>query len=236
MANTTTCRDCGGMVSTQAKACPRCGAPIKKKRSFLVGCLAVLLVGVIGLAVLGIIGAALVGRGQIGNRAGEPATQQTTRPATQGQTTRPASPAPVASAPARPAPAPVASVPPAPAVPKPQPMDIKVTSMIVKKTGNFTYRYFFLVKNEDKRPFAGEVTVWVLERRRGDVVESETFATTRTWETGDGSTGYMDVLRGPPNVHPDNGVTGYRFEAKMNGQVVATGTGTISNKYEDLSE
>lgn len=33
--STTTCKDCGNTVSTDAAACPKCGAPIKKKTSWL---------------------------------------------------------------------------------------------------------------------------------------------------------------------------------------------------------
>lgn len=37
------CKECGKPVSTQAQACPTCGAVLKKKTSPAVGCLAVLL-------------------------------------------------------------------------------------------------------------------------------------------------------------------------------------------------
>lgn len=42
---TTSCRDCGGIVSKRAKACPRCGAPVKQESSSAVGLLVFLVVG-----------------------------------------------------------------------------------------------------------------------------------------------------------------------------------------------
>jgi hypothetical protein len=38
------CRECGGQVSSRAKACPQCGAPVKRKAHPIVGALAFLLV------------------------------------------------------------------------------------------------------------------------------------------------------------------------------------------------
>lgn len=36
------CKECGTAVSSTAEACPKCGAVLKKKTSFAVGCLAVI--------------------------------------------------------------------------------------------------------------------------------------------------------------------------------------------------
>ncbi len=45
------CKDCGEQVSTSATACPKCGAPIKKRIS---GCAAILVIGLV-LIVIGIV-------------------------------------------------------------------------------------------------------------------------------------------------------------------------------------
>ena len=46
------CKECGNEVSTKAKSCPKCAAPLKRKK----GCLTYIGVGVLVLIILGVIG------------------------------------------------------------------------------------------------------------------------------------------------------------------------------------
>src|SRR5271155_824244 len=41
------CKECGGLVSTKAKTCPQCGAPVKRGTSAGVGCLAIIVVVIV---------------------------------------------------------------------------------------------------------------------------------------------------------------------------------------------
>jgi hypothetical protein len=59
MSNLIKCKGCGQEVSPDAKACPKCGAPIKKKT----GCLMMIVYGFAGLIALAIIGSILSGGG-----------------------------------------------------------------------------------------------------------------------------------------------------------------------------
>jgi predicted nucleic acid-binding Zn ribbon protein len=51
MSNLIKCKGCGQEVSPDAKACPKCGAPVKKKT----GCLMMIVYGFVGLIALAII-------------------------------------------------------------------------------------------------------------------------------------------------------------------------------------
>lgn len=57
MGKLINCKGCGQEVSPEAKACPKCGAPVKKKT----GCLAIIAYVVIGFVCLAIIGAIISG-------------------------------------------------------------------------------------------------------------------------------------------------------------------------------
>jgi hypothetical protein len=59
MSKLVKCSGCGQDVSPEAKACPKCGAPVKKKT----GCLMMIVYGFVGLIALGIIGAIISGSG-----------------------------------------------------------------------------------------------------------------------------------------------------------------------------
>jgi hypothetical protein len=207
---TTMCRDCGGVVSTRAATCPRCGAP-QKRAAGGIGCvLLLLLIAGVGGFVLFVL---VAGIGLIAVKAGsggQPASGPATNPSTK---------------------------PTVPAVPvRNQPvMDIRVTSLIVKHVGG-KYRYFFDIRNYDKTPFSGEVTITLTNQQPGRTNGTETFSTTKPMLPGLGTVVDMDAHTGPPNVHGDAGVVGFRFEAMVNRESVARGSGRISEKYEDLRE
>jgi hypothetical protein len=57
MSNLIKCKGCGQEVSPEAKACPKCGAPVKKKT----GCLMMIVYAFVGLIALVIIGSIISG-------------------------------------------------------------------------------------------------------------------------------------------------------------------------------
>jgi hypothetical protein len=57
MSNLIKCKGCGQEVSPDAKACPKCGAPVKKKT----GCLMMIVYAFVGLIALVIIGSIISG-------------------------------------------------------------------------------------------------------------------------------------------------------------------------------
>ena len=57
MSKLIKCKGCGQEVSPDAKACPKCGAPVKKKT----GCLMMIVYGFVGLIALAILGSILSG-------------------------------------------------------------------------------------------------------------------------------------------------------------------------------
>lgn len=116
---------------------------------------------------------------------------------------------------------------PRPEVVKPvvQPMEVVVTSQTVKSVGG-KYRYFFDIRNNSERSFAGDVSV-DLVNAEGDVVYGDTFTTNQPIAPSLGTSVYIDANTGPTSVHGVNGIQTYTYEAKVGGQVVKTGAGTI---------
>jgi hypothetical protein len=104
-------------------------------------------------------------------------------------------------------------------------IDIVVSSQTVKAV-NGKYRYFFDIRNNSEEPFAGGVSVTVVNAE-GDSVYDETFSTNQPISAGLGTSVYFDINTGPTSVHGVNGIKTYTYEAKVDGQVVKTGAGTI---------
>jgi hypothetical protein len=75
-------------------------------------------------------------------------------------------------------PTPTATAAPATATPV-SPLDVRVTSQIVKRIPGGKFRYFFDVRNFDQRPCAGDVVIYLLNRQPGITNGSETFSTKR---------------------------------------------------------
>jgi hypothetical protein len=72
MSKLINCKGCGQEVSPEAKSCPKCGAPIKKKT----GCLMMIVYGFVGLIALAIIGSLLSGGSKSSNRSSGGSTSQ----------------------------------------------------------------------------------------------------------------------------------------------------------------
>jgi len=90
MSSLIKCKGCGQEVSPEAKSCPKCGAPIKKKG----GCLKIIGYGIIGIVVIGMIGAKLSSGSKSNdssssesNASVTPSSQQTAIPLPQDQKT-----------------------------------------------------------------------------------------------------------------------------------------------------
>ncbi len=106
-----------------------------------------------------------------------------------------------------------------------QPMEIVVTNQTVKSVSG-KYRYFFDIRNNSEVSFAGDVSV-DLVNAEGDSVYDKTFSTNQPISAGLGTSVYFDINTGPTSVHGVNGIQTYTYEAKVSGQVVKTGAGTI---------
>jgi hypothetical protein len=119
--------------------------------------------------------------------------------------------------------------------PPARPIDIRVTSLIVKRVDG-RHRYFFQMHNADDRPFEGDIRITLHNGQRAAAVGGgETFSTKRPMDPGGRTTGYVEIRTGPVAVHGDYGIVRYKFEAVSGGAVVAAGEGPISDRYEDLS-
>ncbi|MFA5736702.1 MAG: hypothetical protein WC893_00855 [Candidatus Paceibacterota bacterium] len=104
--------------------------------------------------------------------------------------------------------------------------NISVTSQNVKEVGG-KYRYFFNIKNNDNEPFAGDVNIDLINAEGGSVYD-KTFSSSQAIAPGLGTSVYFDINTGPTSVHGMNGIKTFSFTAKVNGQVVKSGSGSIS--------
>ena len=111
--------------------------------------------------------------------------------------------------------------------------NIFVTNQIVKKVGS-KCRYFFDIRNQDNKDFEGSVKIRLINKKGGSVWD-ETFSTNRAIEPNLGTSVYTDAYTCPVAVHGDYGIATYNYEVKVDNEVVKTGSGTISNEFEDLS-
>lgn len=114
-----------------------------------------------------------------------------------------------------------------------QNFNLGVTSQIVKKVDG-KCRYFFDIRNNDNKNFEGSVKISLINEN-GDNVWYDTFTTNQPIEPTLGTSVYTDANTCPVAIHGSYGIATYEYEAKMNNQVVKTGTGTISDSFEDLS-
>lgn len=109
-------------------------------------------------------------------------------------------------------------------------IDVAVSSQSVKEVGG-KYRYFFNIKNNDTKPFSGDVNI-VVVNAEGDSVYEETFSTSQPLVPSGGTSVYIDANTGPTSVHGSYGVQTYTYTAKVGDGVVKEGSGTISALVE----
>lgn len=130
-------------------------------------------------------------------------------------------------------PAPVVVTPelaPVVTVVAPKPMEIVVTSQIVKSIAG-KYRYFFDIRNKDTKPFNGSVSI-NLVNAEGDSVYDRTFSTDTAIAPELGNSVYFDASTGPASVHGSYGVKTFTYTVKVGNDVVKTGSGVLSSKLE----
>lgn len=110
---------------------------------------------------------------------------------------------------------------------------IVVTSQIVKKVDG-KYRYFFDIRNHDFEPFEGDVSITLFTDELKNALAGDTFSTSQPMEPDLGSSEYIDANTGPVSVHGGSGITKFKYVVKKGEDVVASGDGTITDKFEDV--
>ncbi|CAN5692888.1 hypothetical protein BH11PAT2_BH11PAT2_04720 [soil metagenome] len=108
--------------------------------------------------------------------------------------------------------------------------NIVVTSQIVKAVGG-KYRYFFDIRNQDEKPFSGDVKI-ELDKSSGEHIYDDSFSTSQPIQPGVGTSQFVETYTGPISVHGSDGVETFKYTVSSGGSVVKTGQGTISTKLE----
>lgn len=118
--------------------------------------------------------------------------------------------------------------------PKPvEKYNIVVTSQIVKKVDG-KYRYFFDIRNRDTKPFEGSVSIALFTSELKNPIAGDAFNTTKAIEPELGTSVYTDANTGPTSVHGANGITKFTYTVKKGDDIVNTGEGVITDKFEDV--
>jgi len=118
--------------------------------------------------------------------------------------------------------------------PKPlEKYNIVVTSQIVKKIDG-KHRYFFDIRNKDTKPFEGSVTITLYKNGQDSPLAGDTFNTNKAIEPELGTSVYADAHTGPPSVHGANGISKFKYVVKKGIEVVNSGEGEITDKFEDV--
>jgi hypothetical protein len=114
-----------------------------------------------------------------------------------------------------------------------EPMQIDVTSQIVKKVSG-KYRYFFDIRNNDSKDFSGSVHITLYNEKQSSPLGEDTFDTTAPIAPKMGSSVNFDINTGTVSEHGEFGITKYKYEVKVDNKVVKSGEGKISDKLENL--
>jgi FtsZ-interacting cell division protein ZipA len=110
-----------------------------------------------------------------------------------------------------------------------EPFDIVVTNQTIKKIDK-KYRYFFDVRNKDKKDFNGEVSITLHNNEQNSALGRNTFKTTSPIEPQLGNSVYIDINTGPVSAHGEFGITKFKYEVKIDNKIVKTGEDEITNK------
>lgn len=117
--------------------------------------------------------------------------------------------------------------------PKPvEKYNIVVTSQIVKKADG-KHRYFFDIRNKDTKSFEGSVTISLFTSEQKNPIAGDTFTTNKAIEPELGTSVYADAHTGPPSVHGANGISKFTYTVKKDSEIVNSGEGVITEKFED---
>jgi hypothetical protein len=120
-----------------------------------------------------------------------------------------------------------------PTIVKAENFNMEVTSVIVKKVDK-KYRYFFDIRNKDTKSFTGEVRLSLYRSNPNTKLGGETFTTEKPIEPNLGSSVFTDANTGPVSQMGENGMTNFKYEVLINKQIVKTGEGVITDKFENL--
>lgn len=112
--------------------------------------------------------------------------------------------------------------------------NIEVTSQIVKKV-NGKYRYFFDIRNKDSKSFEGSVKISIYKANAKSALAGDTFSTNKPIEPTLGNSVFTDANTGPVSEMGEYGLTDFKYEVIINKQVVKTGEGKITDKFENLN-
>ncbi len=115
-----------------------------------------------------------------------------------------------------------------------EPFNIEVTSQIVKKV-NGKYRYFFDIRNKDSKSFEGSVKISIYKANAKSALAGDTFSTNKPIEPTLGNSVFTDANTGPVSEMGANGLVDFKYEVIINKQVVKTGEGKITDKFENLN-
>ena len=118
--------------------------------------------------------------------------------------------------------------------PKPvEKYNIVVTSQIVKKVDG-KYRYFFDIRNKDTKSFEGSVSIALFTNELKNPIAGDAFNTTKAIEPELGTSVNTDANTGPQSIHGANGITKFTYTVKKGNDIVRTGEGMITDKFEDV--
>jgi len=121
------------------------------------------------------------------------------------------------------------------ATPKPaEQMNIVVESQIVKKVDGKN-RYFFDIRNKDKKAFSGKVSISLYNDKQPTPLGTGNFETSAPIEPGLGNFVNIDINTAPKAIHGEYGITSFKYEVSIDGNVVKSGEDGVSDKYEELS-
>jgi len=112
-------------------------------------------------------------------------------------------------------------------------LNIEVTSQIIKKVDK-KYRYFFDIRNKDSKSFEGEVRISLYRSSPNTKLGYDSFSTNKPIEPNLGNSVYIDTNTGPTSQMGENGITDFKYEVVINNQIIKTGEGKISDKFENL--
>ncbi len=111
--------------------------------------------------------------------------------------------------------------------------NVVVTSQIVKKV-NGKYRYFFDIRNKDTKPFEGSVSISLFTAELPNAIAGDTFNTKQAIEPDLGTSVYTEANTGPTSVHGADGITKFKYTVRKGNDIVNSGEGEITTKFEDV--
>lgn len=115
-----------------------------------------------------------------------------------------------------------------------EPFEIVVASQIIKKIDG-KFRYFFDIRNKDKKDFNGKVSITLYNEKQNSALGGDTFETKVPLAPEFGNSSYIDINTGPTSQHGEFGITKFKYEVKIDNKVVKSEEGKITDKYEDSS-